>query len=105
MIDGKVISAPEIMTEIREGRLMIAGDFSRQEAEAIVEKLNSFREKAAEFLQTLDKEEGASNRDAGSPTAVNRIIDREPTALIEGADIEPGGVPGAESGQSSRLGQ
>lgn len=62
VVDGQVVSAPRIQSRIPSGKAQISGSFTRQEAEAIVERINSYREEAREFLDALDKEEGAPPR-------------------------------------------
>ena len=48
------------------GKAMISGNFSREEAEAIAEKLNSFRKKAEELFDEFEKESGSRRRRRGS---------------------------------------
>jgi hypothetical protein len=51
-----VVSAPVIRESITGGTASITGDFSRQEAEAIVANLNAYRNEAEAFLEEMDKE-------------------------------------------------
>lgn len=41
VINGQLYSAPKIMSEIPGGKATISGDFSKQEAEALVEHINA----------------------------------------------------------------
>jgi preprotein translocase subunit SecD len=59
VVDEKVISTPRVMAPINTGRLVITGGFSREEAEAIVKKMNAFRDQARDFLDSLEKEQAA----------------------------------------------
>ncbi|MCF7731805.1 MAG: ankyrin repeat domain-containing protein [Akkermansiaceae bacterium] len=79
MVGGKVISAPQIMVAIDTGKVWIEGDFTREEAEAIAEKLNSFRKEASELLEEVGKgpdggDEGAGVEKADGQAPVNRIV-------------------------------
>jgi BlaR1 peptidase M56/SecD-like export protein len=71
VVDGKVVSAPMIRSRISGGNARIDGNFSRQEAEAIVAKLNSYRKSAQEFLERLDRDiQGVKKPNSTSKKAV-----------------------------------
>jgi hypothetical protein len=40
LVAGKVILAPIIRTEINDGRALIAGDFTQEEAKELADKIN-----------------------------------------------------------------
>jgi hypothetical protein len=68
VVDGKVVSAPIIRAPILDGNAHISGDFTLQEAEAIVEKLNSYRTMADEFLEALDKDTPRERKGMSTPS-------------------------------------
>ena len=51
MIEGKVVSAPVIQSTIAGGRGVITGRFTREEAQAVADRLNAYRQKALDFLE------------------------------------------------------
>lgn len=75
VVDGKVVSAPAIRSAITAGKAVLEGGFTREEAEAIVESLNSYRKEAREFLENLDKEESKPNDKAADATKIEESIE------------------------------
>lgn len=57
VVDGKVVSAPIIRAPIVGGKARVDGHFTLEEAEAIVGRLNAYREEAREFLEGFGDEE------------------------------------------------
>ncbi len=67
VVDGKVVSAPIIRAPIVGGKARVDGHFTLEEAEAIVGRLNAYREEAREFLETFDAQRQETNEPRVEP--------------------------------------